>query len=118
MLDEKDRAILNVRQTQWDEDDGIRVGDRLILADGSIRRVAHVWNDSVQPTLGAGEGMSFYLSGYSMSFSGGLSSAIPLDRIKKVNGETYGSVWFFHHGEVKAHNGVMALARLRIYKVE
>ena len=117
MLDEKDTQILKRRQDLWDEDDRIRVGDRLILPNGEERRVAHIWDDGVQPTTSRGEGMCFYLSDYAMSYSGGLDACIPFDKIQRVDGQVDGSVWFFHHGHVAAHNGVLASALLRIYKV-
>lgn len=117
-LDERDSQILAIRQALWDEVPGPRVGDRVVLPSGEIRRIAHLWAEDFQPTTGPGEGMSFYMFGTGMSYSGGLDRAIPLSALSQVDTVAAASVWFFHHHDVKAHNGVMAFAKVRTFRVE
>jgi hypothetical protein len=123
-FDERDQEILDKRLEKWNQIDGPRVGDFIRMLDGSVRRFAHKWDDSIQPTSSEGNSESFYLPGGGASYSGGLDPAIPLENIKParvfVKGihedETkYGRFWFFHHGYPRANNAVYFQVSCRVF---
>ena len=120
-LDERDQKILAERITKWQKLTGPRVGDFVHMPDGTLRRFTHHWGDGLQTTCGgthpcAGN-QSFYFGGEYMSFSGSLDSLIPLARIADTGECKDGSVWFFHHNHMTAHNGVHAKIPCRVYRV-
>lgn len=111
-LDERDTTILNDRQDEYDKITGPRVGDYVIFADGTERRISHDWwGESFQTS----EGGSFYLGSGYQSFSGSLYTSVPADSLTDTGEQRHGLVWFFHHGWHRAHNGVYALAVQRVY---
>lgn len=120
-VDERDSAILAGLRAKWESVDGARVGDYVRMLDGSLRRFTHHWGDSIQTTCGGShpcaEDQSFRFCGHSMSFSGSLDSAIPVKSLRDTGEIKDGRAWFFHHGDVRAHNGVTVLVPCRVYEV-
>lgn len=112
-LDERDAAIFSERFHAYQDIHGPRVGDFVRFADGHLERISHHWGDSVQTS----ESGSFYLGKGYCSFSGSLNPAIPLDELEYRADHKRGSVWFFHHDEWRAHNGVNASLDFRVYVV-
>lgn len=109
-LDPQDQKILIERQAMFTARTEPKQGDFIRFADGSIKRMAHVWKyigeeSDIQPTAGRGD-QSFYLGEGYMSFSGGLDSAIPAHKFTRTNETMPGWCWFFHHDWPKAHNGI------------
>ncbi|HEU0196153.1 MAG TPA: hypothetical protein VFQ88_02925 [Nevskiaceae bacterium] len=122
VFDEQDQALLQRRQDGLNARSRIGVGDFLRFPDGSFRRVAHDWGDSVQPTVGGSHPCvgdeSFYLDAEGgASFSGSLGQALPVTNIAATNETRDGTVWFFHHNYPCAGGGVHASARFRVFKV-
>ena len=124
-FDERDCAIRAERIAMRESREGPRVGDFIEMLDGTLRRFTHKWNDGLQTTYiwqtGADKGKpadaSFHLSADgSLSFSGSLDSSIPFASIEPTGETRDGAVWFFHHGEMKAHNGVHTTVPCRVYR--
>jgi hypothetical protein len=113
-FDDRDFDIMVEREVAWNEIKGPRVGDFVILPDGTERRFSHHWGESIQ-TSGGG---SFYLGKGYVSFSGELHPAIPIDRFERDRGEhRMGSFWFFHHDFHGANRGVERQLLCRVFRV-
>lgn len=116
--DDTDRALIeSIRQT-WDAKPGPRVGDFVLCLDGSERRFTARWEEGLQ-TTGTGElarDQSFYLSGDGADFSGCMAPTIPFLRLEPVDETREGRFWMFHHGEVRAHNGVSFAIPCRVFR--
>ena len=112
-LDERDAAIFSERFHALQDVHGPRVGDFVRFADGRLERISHHWGDTVQTS----ESGSFYLGKGYCSFSGGLNPGIPTSELEYRAEHKRGSVWFFHHDEWKAGNGVSADLDFRVYEV-
>lgn len=118
--DDRDREILENSIREFDKTEGPRVGDFIDFGDDKLRRFSHDWGDSLQTTDGR-YGWSFYFEGGSISFSGGLDPKIPIEQIERVSGAEgfrFGNVWFFHHKDVCAHNGVGAKVLFRVFRLK
>jgi len=115
-LDEIDQAILERRQSLWDENQGARVGDFVIMPDGDTRRFTHDWHDGLQTTLPKTIDGSFYLGQGFISFSGGLDPIIPRIHLLDIGKTELGRVWFFHHNEQRAHNAVHPWMKCRVFE--
>jgi hypothetical protein len=50
-----------------------------------------------------------------VSYSGSLDPAIPKDKLTLTDETQEGRVWFFHHDQWQAHNGVNATVTFRVY---
>ncbi len=115
--DEKDYESLTKKLLEWDRrDDGPRVGDWIIMLDGTERRFTHDWDDCIQtthPKFGLG---SFFIYGPTMSYSGSLDSAIHKNNIALTNEIKQGQCWFFKHDMAGAHRGVYLSVECRVYK--
>lgn len=111
-LDERDTAILNTRQAAFLACQEPKQGDFIRFADGTIKRIAHVWPDEqnraewIQPTDGKGDAGSFYLGEGYMSYSGSLNQGIDANRFTRANETMQGRCWFFHHDFARANGGV------------
>lgn len=116
-FDQRDADLLAARQEKWDARTGPRVGDFVIMPDGTLSRCTHDW----QPWGGmqtGGEGGSYYLTnGGDASYSGGLDPAIDIDRFADTGETRDGAFWFFHHDSSGAHNGVQCTMPCRVYRV-
>ena len=117
-LDAKDQAILDRRMARYIANDGPAVGDYVIFPDGEYRRFTHDHGDRIQTTTKGDEfGSSFYLTedGF-MSFSGGLDPGLHKTDLVRMDEYRPGWIWFFHHGESTAHNGVNVEIPCRVYR--
>lgn len=119
-FDEIDAGILAQKIKERETIDGPRVGDFVLMLDGSYRRFTHHWGDSIQTTVGRDGGhysACFYLGHDGcVSFSGSLDPAIPLSRIQDTGLYDSGGFWFFHHNSAGAHRGVNCFAKCRVFK--
>jgi len=115
-VDEQDAAILasRVEARNARSSDIPQVGDWISFDSGRMERVTHVWpadwNDdgiarcqTTHPRFGGG---SFYLGDSDTSYSGALDDGIPADILFPTDETKPGHVWFFHHNQHRAHNGV------------
>lgn len=119
-LDERDQAIVNQRMAAVDAIAGPRVGDFVLFADGTERRISYAWPAgdtfpaSVQTSdLGAGR---FYLGRFGLSFSGGLHPGVIEDSLADTGETREGDAWIFHHDSHRADNGVEFKAPFRVYR--
>ncbi|BDI20966.1 hypothetical protein ANSO36C_67680 (plasmid) [Nostoc cf. commune SO-36] len=111
-IDEKDWIILEERAIAFAKETEPMSGDFLEFADGIIRRISHVWPDSVQSSTSG----SWYLGLSYMSFSGGLYTGIPSETLSIQEEKRMGSCWFFHHGYQTAHNAINVKVPCRVWK--
>lgn len=112
-LDDRDRLILRERMAAHEAGDGPQVGDFVTFAGGTRRRLSRLWPDGFQ-TSDVGSG-SYYLGPGYVSYSGGLYTACPIDSLTYANSHAIGMVWFFHHDDHRAHNGVEAVGSFRMW---
>ena len=97
----------------------MRVGDYVLAVDGTLRRVAHIWPDTVQLTSNATNG-SFHLGTSGVSYSGGLEPGIPLESITEGrwgndNGNIGGTFWVCEDGILRAECAVYVTVQCRYY---
>lgn len=121
-LDDRDQAIVDERMAAVDAITGPRVGDFVVFADGTERRISYSWPAgdhfpaSVQTSdLGAGR---FYLGRGYLSFSGGLHSGVSVETLTDTGETRKGEAWIFHHDSRRAHNGVDFKATFRVYRCD
>lgn len=101
-----------------------RVGDWIVFACGTARRVSHVWDFDDEPEESWGyqtslEGYGYHLgdSGTQayVSFSGSLYQSVKRNTLKLTNETRDGRVWFWHHGYQGPNCGVESTAPFRVY---
>jgi hypothetical protein len=90
-----------------------RVGDYVIMPDGTYERAAYVWPECVQTAPGG----SYYLGNGSASMSGTLNPGIANERIKPTDETKEGHFWTFHHNDPCADNGIGISCSCRVFKV-
>ena len=119
-LDDRDREILVRRAVSLGDAGTPAVGDYVTFADGTVRRVSHVWqgcaddgSDSVQ-TSDEYAGHYYLGDGY-VSYSGSLYPGIPASTFTDTGDVRDGPVWFFHHDYSRAHNGVDTVTAFRVW---
>lgn len=122
-LDQQDTEIRNTREAAILARLDPKQGDFIRFADGSIKRIAHVWKDEndnplyIQPTLYRGDS-SFYLGESYMSFSGSLDTGIDACHFARTNETMPGNVWFFRHDYARAHNGVYTTIQCPVWNCD
>jgi len=111
--DEKDLKIATDRIKAYNKRRGPRVGDFIIMPDGSYQRFSYKWPEGLQTSNGG----SYFLgsSGYA-SMSGSLNRTVPNKQIKPTPERKEGPFWFFHHDMATAHNAVGVRALCRVYR--
>lgn len=110
--DQEDLRLLRARVMMMDSRPGPRVGDYVQFKAGTLRRISHVWNDSVQTSRGG----SFYLGiGGWVAFSGSLFEGTPKAALRLAEYTHPGSVWFFHHDFATAGGGVVFEVKFRVF---
>lgn len=120
-LDPNDTLILRQRQVQRDFINGPIVGDFVRMLDGSTRRFTHEYDDALQTTVGGthpcARDQSFFLhrNGYA-EFSGSLDPSIAKSTLRRCSDRMPGRFWFFHHDEVRAHNGVHVMVDCAVWE--
>lgn len=118
-LDEKDKAILSnaVLCRELTETSKPDSGDVMRWPDGQLTRACHIWDDGAQYTDQLESGSFCMNRNGSLSYSGGLNTAIPFERIKPTAERMTAPCWFFHHGHARAHGGVHAVMSVRVWDV-
>jgi hypothetical protein len=111
-IDARDTRILTERMAALDADERPRVGDYVRFTCGTLHRISHRWDDGAQTSMGG----SFFLGNGYVEFSGGLDPAVPWHTLTRTDEIREGSVWFFHHGYMAAHNGAYCRAPFRVYE--
>jgi hypothetical protein len=112
--DEMDRGIALERISEWNKDDHPRIGDYVIMPDGTLERFSHKWNDGMQTSPSG----AFYLgSGGYVSFSGGLNPTISYNRLICTPNYEMGMFWIFHHNDYCADNDIGVQTYCRVYRV-
>ena len=117
-LDERDTQILRERRAALVAIGGPREGDWVRFADGTERRISYIWRDEhgVPFNVQTSRGGSFYLGDGHVSFSGSLFDGIKPETLTQTYEHRDGAVWFFHHDQRQAHNGVDAVIPFRVYE--
>jgi len=118
-FDDRDAAILRVRQEEYLLKHGPRQGHFVRFVDGEIRRISYVWDcydDPAQWGIQTSKGGSFYLGDGYMSFSGGLDSSIDFVTFKLTDELMEGPAWFFHHDHPMAFNGVDVTVKCPVWE--
>lgn len=112
--DDQDETLAKEYLKKWDEYLSPRVGDYIIMPDGTYERFSHDWIDSLQTSPGG----SFHLGDGFTSFSGALNPSIPIEDIHPIDFKMCGNFWMWHHGFPGYHNavGVTALCRVFVHK--
>lgn len=95
-------------------DPALQVGDLVRLADGSARRVAHVWPDGWQPVWKDGAG-SFACGDGTTSFSGSLDPRLPFPEPTK--GTCQAAFWMAHHDRLCAGCAVPVSLPVRVWRM-
>lgn len=116
--DDYDKGMVDAYLEQWNSHfvnspDVPRVGDYLIMPDGTYERAAHVWDDGVQTTKCG----SFALGNGYASMSGGLNPGIPKEKIVSTYEKKEGHFWVFHHNHWTGSNAVGVKCACRVFKV-
>ena len=116
--DDYDKGMVDAYLDRWNSHfanspDIPRVGDYVIMPDGSYERAAYVWPDGVQTCTGG----SFALGNGYASMSGALNPSIPLEKIVPTSERKEGRFWAFHHNAWHAHNGIGILTSCRVFRV-
>jgi hypothetical protein len=102
-----------------EERQGMRLGDYVQLRNGELRRVAHIWPDTVQLTTSL-TGGSFQLGKCGVSYSGGLEPGVPLQDIipsrwNNSTGNIGGTFWVCERGILQAECAVYVTVQCRYF---
>ena len=92
----------------------LQVGDVVRLADGSTRRVAHIWPDGWQPTWTEGAG-SFAFGDGDTSYSGGLDPLLPFPEPTEETQPA--AFWIPHHDRLCAGCAVHVSLPVRVWQM-
>ena len=93
---------------------GLQVGDVVRLADGSTRRVAHIWPDGWQPTVAEGGGSFAFGDGYT-SYSGSLDPLLPFPAPTEETRPA--AFWIAHHDRLEANCAVHISLPVRVWQM-
>ena len=116
--DEYDKGMVDAYLSNWNNHftnspDLPRVGDFVIMPDGSYERAAYVWPECIQTCT---EG-SFHLGNGYASMSGGLNAGIRKERFIPTGEIKEGTFWTFHRDAARAHNAIKITCACRVFKV-
>jgi hypothetical protein len=78
----------------------------------SGRYALSVWRCSLARALAT----TCYLGEGYCSFSGGLDRGIDQARLTRTDEQREGPVWFFHHDDITADNGIETTVPFRVYR--
>ncbi len=100
MLDDINAKILKERTFRFNSKVVPRVGDYVVMPDGSYERFSHKYSDGLQTAVG-----------------GGLNPFIPNVNLILTEDLKNGEFWFFHHDIARAHSAVYVTIECRVWKV-
>ena len=89
---ENNLRLINKRIEQFSKVDGPRVGDYIILKDGTYGRFTSEWDDKIQ--IGGEVNGSYYFGYGYLSHSGGCGRAINQTNMELTSEIYIGTVWF------------------------
>lgn len=116
-FDDRDEALRQQGLRYWDGQHGPRVGDYVILDDGSLHRISTKTSKGFQvadPRYSA----SFHWCWWYCSFSGGHRPVpYPLAALESTCETRDGDVWVFHHDSAGPGRGVHCTIPCRIYRL-
>lgn len=112
-LKSSNKAIVTKRMRLYDQIKGPRVGDYIILKDGTLDRFTHNWGNEIQV---GGMGGSFYLGNGFIEYSGGLDPSISKSEIVPTKQKRSGSVWIFDDDRHVAGGAVYFKVYFRVFK--
>lgn len=124
-LDEKDRNLRAERigaraRLIAAAPDRPLVGDFARFADGTLRRISHVWqwdDDPIELIQTSTDGSWHLCESGHISMSGSLFGGLKPDLFSLSGNWETGDVWFFHHNWWKAHNAVHTRLQFRVFTV-
>lgn len=113
----KDFEIIKEYLLAYDQKSGPRVGDFLSIGNGEYARLTNHCGNAIQTGSPVD---SYYLGRGTISYSGGLDPAIPIDFFQSHSHETTkeGRVWIFSDSWAGAHRGVYLTVPLRVYQLK
>jgi len=114
-FDHIDQDILHARQHRFDQRPGPRVGDIVLLNDGTMHRFTHDWDDRLQTAPFRSGSYYFGKTGH-LQYSGSLDPSIPKADIHDTGHTFTAACWFFHHDHAAKDNGVDAAVTVRVYR--
>lgn len=120
VLDERNQAVLaeGVAALAAKEQDGPQVGEWVVFADGTARRVSYLWpgepHERTIQTSNPGAGFSIGKYGASMG-NGSLYAPIPADTLSLTGQRRDAAVWFPHHGWLDRDCSVTVLVPFRVW---
>ena len=116
-FDARDEDLRQQGLAFWKNENGPRVGDFVILPDGTEHRISTKCGKSFQlaePRYGA----SFHWAWWYCSYSGGHKPVLhPLASLEPTQETRDGHVWVFHHDIAGAHRGVHCTIPCRVYRL-
>jgi len=107
--------IANLTEARNKRND-ILVGDYLEMPDGSITRVTYCHDDCIQD--GGGSESFFLFPSGNASYSGGLNSGKPIDKIKFTGQTKKALFWIFSNNWSGANRGFYFYIDVKIWKIE
>lgn len=110
---ERNLIILEECMSAFNQLDGPRVGDFLLMPNGKFTRFTHKWDDHMQ--TGGHTQSQYYLGPGYLSYSGGLDPGIKIKEIELTEMTKNGKVWFFSEGHAGADNDVSYMVQFRVY---
>lgn len=121
-FDERDEEIKLARVKLFEARPGPRVGDFVLMLDGTTRRFTFnhgpEWGIQTSAVLDGKVCMGSYYfnAGGCLDYSGGLDSAIPHDTLIDTGQTRPAWCWFFHHDWAGADCGVDTQITVRVYR--
>ena len=116
-FDARDEALRRQRLIYWNAAQGPRVGDHVMLEDGTLHRISTKTSKHFQlsnPRFGA----SFHWCWWYCSYSGGHQMTLhPLASLQDTGEVSDADVWVFHHDLAGAHRSVTCTIPCRIYRL-
>jgi hypothetical protein len=111
--DARDKAIADEIAAAYLAFNGPRVGDWAEMPDGTYKRIAHSWGDSIQLCSGG----SFYVSKSGASMSGGLDDAIDASRFAATDQYKVAGFWFPHHDNLERDCAIGLRFPVKVWQV-
>lgn len=117
LIDEVDARLLAGLIDALERVPGIREGDFIRYAGGTLERVSAIWQDTsgAPSSVQTSRGGSFHLGPGYVSFSGGLNHGCAVSTLVDTGERRPGAVWFPHHGRLTAGCARHALAPFRVW---